>query len=58
MYYIGNIGNNYDKYSNKVKNIYIQSRILIKVCGDILEFFESKITKRNGLISINIINLL
>ena len=37
MYYIGNIGNNYDKYTNKIKNIYIQSKILIKVCGDIFE---------------------
>ena len=32
-----NLGNNFDKYSNKIKNIYIQSRILIKVCGDIFE---------------------
>ena len=37
MSYTGNVGNNYDKYSNKVKNIDIQSRILIKVCGGIFE---------------------
>jgi len=37
MCYTGNVGNNFDKFSNKIKNKYIQSRILIKVCGDIFE---------------------